>query len=724
MTLRFTVLGPVGVTVGTRPAEIHRPRRLTVLAYLLLNANQVVTVDRLIGATWGDAPPATARAQIQSDIHALRRAIRAAGAPDEPISTHPGGYRLDLRPEQLDLNLFADRAALARTAADRGQPAVAADLMRAALSLWRGPALSGAGGDLLEPARTRLEEHRLDEYEWLVDLELTLGRHHRLIAELTEHVTEHPLRERLRVQLMLALYRSGRQPDALRVARRGREILVDEYGLDPGPALTELETAILRQDRTLNLAEEPPTEVPPKAGGPGQPGVVDERPLPPVPCGPAQLPPAPVPFTGRAQDVALLADRLRGAARPGGCPAPPVLLLHGMPGVGKTALAVHVAHPAVADHPDGHLYLDLRGSHPEPRSPRHVVAEALRGLGVDHRDIPYSLAERAALYRSLVAHRRLLVVLDDAGSVDQVQPLVPAAPACGVVVTSRHLLDLPGALRHRVDPLPEAAALDVLAAHLDAGRAEAEPDAARAVVRACGGHPLALRIAAARVRSGTWLADLADLLGQPRHLLDELTVDAISVRDGLAAVHRSLSPTAARVLAAVARLPTPTVPDWVPVTCAGLGSREAVRALDELVRCHLLTLAPRAAPGPNRYLVHRLVAAFLADGDAPPGDPVARAAHTWGALAAEAVRRIDAPGLPSGCDPDLAPADLRDRALADPGGWLREEQANLAAVLALARERDWPELAVRVAAALADHRRYGCADRPVPAAAGPSRSSR
>lgn len=707
MTLRFTVLGPVAVTVAGRTVEIPRPRRLTVLAYLLLNANQLVTVDRLIDATWGPAPPATARAQIQSDIHALRRAIRAAGAQEEPISTQPGGYRLDLRPEQLDLNLFTDRAARARAEADRGRPASAADLMRAALSLWRGPALSGVGGDQLAPARTRLEELRLDEYEWLVNLELTLGRHHRLIAELTEYVTEHPLRERLRVQLMLALYRGGRQPDALRVGREGRQLLAAEYGLDPGPALAEMETAILRQDPALNLAHEPPSE-PVAAADDGPAG-------PPVPHAPAQLPPATLPFTGRADDVALLSGALTGTPRPHGCPSPPVLLLHGMPGVGKTTLAVHVAHATAAGHPDGHLYLDLRGSAPEPCSPRHVVAQALRGLGMDPRDIPNSLAERAALYRSLLARRRLLVMLDDAGSVDQVQPLVPAAPGCGVIVTSRYLLDLPGALRHRVDPLPEGAALDALAAHLDTDRAAAEPEAARAVVRACGGHPLALRVAAARVRSGTWLADLADLLSSPRHVLDELAVDGISVRDSLAAVYRSLSPAAARVLAAMAGLPTPTVPDWVPMTCAGLDPREAVRALDELVRCHLLTLAPQTTPGPNRYRVHRLVAALTLDGGhspGAPGDAVTRAAQTWGVLATEALRRIDAPRTRYG----TSPVDLRDRALADPGRWLREERPNLAAVLALARARDWPELALRMTAALAGEGDDGRADPPLPTA--------
>ncbi|MEV0135937.1 BTAD domain-containing putative transcriptional regulator [Dactylosporangium sp. NPDC050688] len=706
MPLRCTVLGPVGITVGGRSVEINRPRWLTVLAYLLLNANQVVTMERLIDATWGPAPPATARAQIQSDIHALRRAVRAACPTVEPITTLPGGYRLDVRPEELDLSLFTDRVALARAEAGRGRQAAAADLMREALALWRGPALSGAGGDVLEPARVRLEELRVDEYEWLVDLELALGRHHRLIAELTEHVTRHPLRERPRVQLMLALYRSGRQPDALRVAREGRRLLAEEHGLDPGPALTEMETAILRQDPALSLAHEAPGE----AAAPADDGSAGPR----MPHGPAQLPPAPVPFAGRAGEVALLVDGLSGTTRLDGCPAPPVLLLHGMPGVGKTALAVHVAYAAAAGHPDGHLYLDLRGSAPQPCRPEHAVAQALRGLGVDPRDIPATLAERAALFRSLLARRRLLVVLDDAGSVDQVQPLVPAAPGCGVVVTSRHLLDLPGALRHRVDPLPPAAALEVLAAHLDAGQAAAEPDAARAVVRACGGHPLALRVAAARVRSGTWLADLADLLGCPRHLLDELAVGGVSVREGLAAAYASLSPAAAQVLDTVAGLPTPTAPDWVPVTCSGLAPREAVRALDELVRCHLLTVVPQATPGPNRYRVHRLVAALVlgADGGGAPADAVTRAAHTWGVLAAEALRRIDAPPARG----DGPPVDLLDRTLADPGRWLIEERANLAAVLALARDRDWPELSVRVAAALAGDDDRGRADPPLPAA--------
>ncbi|MFD6636827.1 BTAD domain-containing putative transcriptional regulator [Micromonospora chalcea] len=717
MTLRFTVLGPVGVTVGARPAEIHRPRRLGILAYLLLHANQVVTVDRLIAATWGDAPPTTARAQVQSDIHGLRRAIRAAGSSDNPISTQPGGYRLELRPEQLDLALFTDQAALARAEAARGEAETAAGLMRSALSLWRGPALSGASGDFLEPAQARLEEARLDQYEWLVDLELALGRHHRLVTELTEYLTEHPLRERLRIQLMLALYRSGRQPDALRVGRRGREILVDEYGLDPGPALTELETAILRQDPALNAP----------GGSPAEPAAttVGDRPAVSTSCRPAQLPPFPVPFAGRADDVVHLGAHLHAEEGPESRPAPPVLLLHGMAGVGKTALAVRIAHTVRADYPDGHLYLDLRSGGSEARAPRHVVAEALRGLGVDHRELPYSLDERAALYRSRLADRRLLVVVDDAGSVDQVQPLVPAAPGCAVLVTSRFLLDLPSARRHRVDPLPECAGLDVLTAHLDDRRSEVAPAAARAVVRACGGQPLALRIAAARVRSGTRLTDLAELLADPRHLLDELAVDGLSVREGLAAVHRSLSPSATRVLAAAAQLPTPSVPDWVPVACAGLGAREAVRVLDELVRCHLLTLAPGSAPGPNRYLVHRLVAAFVAAGEGgdPPGDdPVARAAHTWGVLAGEAVRRITASPHPA--EPTPPPdVDLHNRTLADPAGWLRKERANLIAVQALAQDRDWPELADRIAAALADRHSHVRACPPVPAAVGQSRSS-
>ncbi|WP_433346912.1 AfsR/SARP family transcriptional regulator [Micromonospora sp. CA-111912] len=255
MTLRFTLLGPVGVTAHGSPVNVDRPRRRAVLAYLLLHANQVVSVDQLAAAIWGVSPPSTARAQIQSEIWALRRSIQQADIATEPIATQPGGYVLALAADQLDLARYTTLTTTARVEGERGLLENACKLMREALALWRGTPLSGAAADFVEPGRLHLEERRLADLEWLLGLELTLGRHHELIAELTRYVAEYPLRERLRTQLMIALYRCGRQLEALRVARQGCEMLADQHGLDPGPLLRDLELAILRQDPKLDLDE-------------------------------------------------------------------------------------------------------------------------------------------------------------------------------------------------------------------------------------------------------------------------------------------------------------------------------------------------------------------------------------------------------------------------------------------------------------------------------------
>ncbi|MEU5988134.1 AfsR/SARP family transcriptional regulator [Spirillospora sp. NPDC047418] len=253
MTLFFTLLGPVGVTAHGDPVRVDRPRRRAILAYLLLHADRVVSVGRLIEATWGATPPSTAKAQIQSEIWALRRTLQPAGTAG-PIATRPGGYVLEVAPGHLDLAAYTEQAAQARAESDRSHPQFARKLMREALSLWKGPALSGIAADFAESGRSRLEERRLTDVEWLADLELGLGGHHALVPELAQHVADHPLRERLRAQLMVALYRSGRQAEALAAAQRGRAILRDEYGLDPGLPLRRLEQAILRQDPVLDLS--------------------------------------------------------------------------------------------------------------------------------------------------------------------------------------------------------------------------------------------------------------------------------------------------------------------------------------------------------------------------------------------------------------------------------------------------------------------------------------
>ncbi|WP_405097441.1 BTAD domain-containing putative transcriptional regulator [Micromonospora sp. NBC_01412] len=277
MSLSFTLLGPVGVTAQGAPVNVDRPRRRAVLAYLLLHANQVVSVDQLAAAIWGGSPPSTARAQIQSEIWALRRSIQQADNASEPIVTQPGGYLLALATNQLDLARYTTLTATARVEGERGLLERASKLMREALALWRGTTLSGAAADFVEPGRLHLEERRLADLEWLFGLELALGRHHALIAELTRYVAEYPLRERLRTQLMVALYRCGRQLEALRVARQGCHMLADQHGLDPGPLLRDLEVAILRQDPKLDLDEGAAPDAVAAVAGTASPGWRAER---------------------------------------------------------------------------------------------------------------------------------------------------------------------------------------------------------------------------------------------------------------------------------------------------------------------------------------------------------------------------------------------------------------------------------------------------------------
>ncbi|MEE6261307.1 AfsR/SARP family transcriptional regulator [Plantactinospora sonchi] len=708
MTLRFTVLGPVAATADGEPVGVARPRRRAVLAYLLLNANRVVSVDQLTTAIWESTPPATARAQVQSEISALRWTFQRTGDATLPLLTKPGGYVLDLASHELDLAAYTELVELARAERDRGRLPDARKLMRDALALWGGPALAGAVAGFVAPARHRLEETRLADLEWLIDIELQLGLHRGLIPALKQYVAEHPFRERLRGQLMVALYRSDRQPEALEVARHGRQMLVDEHGLDPGPLLRELEYAVLRQDPGLDVVGAPDSDQP-TVGDPPAYRVADQP-------RPAQLPPAPPFFAGRQTELADLVRRLGSDPNRPGDAGPRVALLHGMPGVGKSALALQVAHAVAAAYPDGQLYVDLAGSG-QPRDPEQVLDGFLRALGVTDAAIPVELAERAALLRSLFAERRCLLLLDDAGGADQVLPLLPAGAGCTVLVTTRWQPDLPGAYRHQVAPVSHAQGLDILAGHLGPDRLAAEPAAVRALCNLCDGLPLALWFAARRMYRGRWAADLVALLRDPQHRLDELGSDDGSMRDILAPSFRRLSATAGLALRRVAVLPTATIPDWAPTVCAGLAPREAMQALDELVGAHLLTPVPRQSFGPHRYVLSELVRAYALSTAAnePPHSVVsadqalARAVDGWSVLAREAAYRL-APArarrmLPrqsssrSWSRPLFPPAEL-DRLLAAPRDWLHEEQANLATVVAVANGQGWTRPASAIAGAV------------------------
>ena len=467
--MRFRLLGPLSVSGNVLAASRER----TALAVMLLEPNRVVPVERLIDAVWGDRPPATARAQIHTCISRLRRELGAAASA---LSTDPAGYRIVVSPDDLDTLVFAAHVAAARSATAAGQLTQARQDLRAALELWRGPALAGIVGPVAESAAARLEEQRFAAWEDRVDIELRLGLERELVGDLTDLVQRYPLRERLRGQLMVALYRVGRQADALATYREGRARLADELGLDPGPELDQLHKRILDRDPTLS-APLTPTQHADRADA--------------ARCLPRDI----ADFTGRDSAV----ERVLGAVvhDPG---ATPVLAIDGMAGMGKTALAVHVGHRLAARYADAQLFVDLHGhSDQAPLDPAAALSMLLRQVGVAPSRVPETLDERIALWRTELADRRALIVLDNAADATQVAPLLPNGPRCLTLVTSRRrLIGLDGALPVSLEVLPPDEAVALLG-RVVGDRVAAEPAAAAEVVRLCGYLPLAIRLAAATV---------------------------------------------------------------------------------------------------------------------------------------------------------------------------------------------------------------------------------
>jgi DNA-binding SARP family transcriptional activator/tetratricopeptide (TPR) repeat protein len=614
--LEFGILGPVQVRCGDCLVPVTRSRERALLAALLVSYGTVLSVDSLAQALWADQPPGTSRRQVAICVSRLRQAIRTAGGPPDAIATCAPGYLIGAG--QLDVRSFEDAIGQARTTLAAGRPQEAADLFRDGLRLWRGPALQGVERPFAAIEAGRLEERRIMIAEELIDCELSLGRHAELVGELLVLVAANPWRERLRGRLMLALYRSGRSAEALQAYRDGRQLLVESLGVEPGPELHELHQAILRGDPVL-LA-------PPAVGD-------DQRRVPASPASaapPNQLPPDAAEFTGRARELDLLGEL---AERDDG--SLPVAVISGMAGVGKTGLAVHWGHLASRRFPDGRLFADLRGYDPcrQPVPASTVLDQFLRSLGVPGHQLPSDLAERTALFRSLLTAQRVLIVLDNVRTADQVRPLLPGSATCMVLVTSRDRLDglaaRDGAQLCPLGPLSltEAAGLLTRAA---GGRAS--PAMAGQIAALCDRLPLAIRIIAARLAAvpgaadghGAAVAAMIERLRDEQRRLSELSAGDITVRGSLELSYRELPGQAAALLRALGLLESGDFAAWAAAALLDAGVGAAARHLDELARAGLVEPVGTDGAGQARYRLHDLIRLFAREKSLATDDAAAR----------------------------------------------------------------------------------------------------
>jgi len=579
---QFRLLGPLEMTVGDRVVDLGPVKRRTVLAALLVDVGRPVLVETLIDRVWGDDPPAKARDILYAHIARIRRTLAEQGDPSVVVDRRSGGYALDVEPDRVDAHLF--RRLVAEARADDCPDERRATLLRAALDLWRATPLADLPGTWAAGVRENLEQqHRSAAALWARAL-CALGRPTAVIDALRELVAAEPLAEPLLVELVRALHQAGRTAEALDTYARARARIVEELGAEPGPELRAAHEAVLQVDE--------PAREQPRSG--------------PVP---AQLP-ADVPaFTGRQSALAELSAQLGGAAG-----AVVISAVSGTAGVGKTALAVRWAHQARSRFPDGQLYVDLRGYGTEPPvTPAAALGGFLTALGVAPRDVPLDPDERAARYRTELSGRRLLVVLDNASTVEQVRPLLPGAPTCATLVTSRDtlggLVAVDGAHRLFLDLLEPGESIALLRS-LVGRRVDEEPDAAAVLTEQCGRLPLALRIAAelANARPASPLAELVAELADHRSRLQLLDVGGdprADVRAVFSWSYQRLPAPVARVFRLLGFHPGSGFDGYAAAALADLGLTEAERALATLTTAHLIRPL-----GADSYGMHDLLRAY------------------------------------------------------------------------------------------------------------------
>ncbi|ONI80882.1 transcriptional regulator, SARP family protein [Saccharothrix sp. ALI-22-I] len=660
-----------------REVAVGSAQQRCVLAVLALQAGRVVPLERLVDALWGDdAVPRTARNVVQRCVSELRKLV--AVDPEVSLAHRPPGYVLEVEPERVDLHRFRTLVAQARGAGDR------AVLLRQALGLWRGEPLADVPGSA--SVKQALVEERLAVLEDCLSAEIDSGQHAEAIPQLRGLVAEHPLRERPAGLLMLALYRGGRQADALEHYQRARKRLVEELGTDPSSALQELHHRILTADTTLTTTE----------------------PAPPGAVAPRQLPAAPAPFVGRHDEL----DRLNTALTTAGETAATMLItaIGGAGGIGKTWLALHWAHDRLDRFPDGQLFVDLRGFSPEgePMDPAVAVRGFLDALGVDPGRLPVEPHAQAALFRSLVADKRMLIVLDNAADTTQITPLLPGSRTCTVVVTSRNRL--PGLITGHsaqhlsLDVLTDSEARALLADRLGSGRVDAEPDAVAELIRMCGGFPLALSIIAAHAHTRPHLL----LAAVAAELLD-LGVDALDDEDPTASLpavlswsHQALTPELRQVFALLGIAPGPDIGLPAAASLTALPLLHARKALHTLEDASLLD---RGAHG--RYTMHDLIRGYATtaaqhDLAEHVREPALRRVVDFYVHTSYAADRLLNPHStfppPDPPTPDTRPHPLVDVSAAL--AWLDTEHANLLAAQHLAATHRWHHLVWPLAWAL------------------------
>lgn len=581
--MELRVLGQVearddeGRVIALPGTKVH-----TVLATLILADGHAVSDDHLSAMLWAWDPPATMSAQLYTYVSRLRKRL----GPDVELIRRSRGYQLSARQVTLDLLEFGRFAHHGRAALAQGRYHQAARELRAALDLVRGPTLSNVTEFLADAERPRLEEMRLAAVEDWIEAELTLGRHHRLVPDLTSLIAEHPMRERLRAQLMTALYRCDRQVDALAVFQSGRRILADELGIDLGETLTAIHQAIL--EGAL------PRVVPAR---------IEAAPRVSVPAMlPANLPD----FTGRLGEL----DWLRARLEPGAGDRTRQAFVTGMAGVGKSALALRAAHALRDRFPDGRLYADLTRPDGEPRDPAGILRSFLRALAVDTGAGEDALDELVRLYRTHSVGRRILVVLDNTVGHDQLSALLPSNPEAAVLVTGRrHPRGASGRDTTVLAPFTDEEATRLLAAVAGPERIAAEADAAREIVRSCAGLPLAVRIAAVRLAARPhWpVARLAARLADPQSRLAELTYGDLGVRESVERSLREVSTRGREALPALAVFGTRKFVTEAAAQRLRTSEISAEQTLEELVDARLLEPVGTGRAGRSVYRLHDLV---------------------------------------------------------------------------------------------------------------------